>query len=139
MRLLILILAASSLSGCVAQQQTSFTSSSGRVANTARCSVSPRQCFQQASQVCAGTYQVLDSDSHAGGIAADLIAGETMWYSLTYQCGRSDGSKPDFAFRGPPLGSGTPGMGAGLSPASENYDNPAAATLGAGIGASREN
>jgi hypothetical protein len=43
---------------------------------------------------------VLDSESHYGGIVSDAMAGATMWFTMTYQCGRSDGKMPTFALRG---------------------------------------
>jgi hypothetical protein len=57
--------------------------------------------LQKASQSCGGgPYQVLDSDSHSGGLVADLMPGPVTWYAMTYRCGQSDGKMPTFAFRG---------------------------------------
>jgi hypothetical protein len=47
-----------------------------------------------------GSYQVLDSESHAGGLVADALAGPVTWYGMTYVCGKSDGRLPSFPFRG---------------------------------------
>jgi hypothetical protein len=44
---------------------------------------------------------VIDSDSHAGGIFADWVAGPVTWYKLSYTCGRSDGRLASFPWRGP--------------------------------------
>lgn len=101
-RVVLLALVATGLSGCITEQ-SSFTSPTGAVANKAKCSTSPDGCFQQASKTCSGPYQVLDSESHAGGALADLVPGPVTWYSMTYQCGPSNGQMPAFAFRGAPV------------------------------------
>jgi hypothetical protein len=68
----------------------------------AKCRQSPIGCFEQAARDCKdGPYQVLDSDSHAGGLLTDdLWAGPFIWYAMSYACGPSDGSLADFSFRG---------------------------------------
>ena len=38
-----------------------------------------------------GSYQILDSESHAGGLLIDAIPGPVTWYTMTYTCGPSDG------------------------------------------------
>jgi hypothetical protein len=78
----------------------SFNGPSGARTETANCMYSSTGCMQQASQTCGGPYQVLDSDSHSGGLVADLMPGPVTWYALTYQCGPSDGKMPTFAFKG---------------------------------------
>jgi hypothetical protein len=90
------------LSGCMETTNTSFKGPSGAAVNTAKCNGSSTACLQKASQTCAGPYQVLDSESHAGGIITDVTGpGPSTWYSMTYHCGPSDGKLPTFAFRGP--------------------------------------
>jgi hypothetical protein len=60
------------------------------------------ECYDEASRSCGGgSYQVIDSDSHAGGILADWLAGPVTWYKLSYTCGRSDGHLASFPWRGP--------------------------------------
>lgn len=66
-----------------------------------KCSVSPQRCMGDASSTCGGPYQVIDSESHAGGLLADIFPGPVSWYSMTYRCGASDGAMPAFEFRGP--------------------------------------
>jgi hypothetical protein len=59
------------------------------------------ECYDQASQSCGGgSYQVIDSDSHAGGILADWLVGPVTWYKLMYTCGRSDARFAAFPWRG---------------------------------------
>ena len=48
-----------------------------------------------------GSYQILDSESHAGGLLIDAIPGPVTWYTMTYTCGPSDGRLADFPFQGP--------------------------------------
>ena len=90
----------SGLSGCMETAGPALNGPSGKPLSTAKCSYSSSGCLQQASQACAGPYQVLDSESHAGGLVADILPGPVTWYTLTYQCGPSDGKMPTFAFRG---------------------------------------
>jgi hypothetical protein len=105
LRCLLLCVAAVSLSGCDLTSGNSFASPSGAVVNTAKCPRSSDACFQKAAATCAGPYQVVDSDSHPGGAFTDGAAGPVVWYSMTYQCGPSDGKMPAFPFivgGGPP-------------------------------------
>lgn len=89
-----------SLSACQTASTDSFTGPTGAQVQSTKCSQSPQACFKTASATCKGPYQVIDSHSNAGGLVADLIPGPVTWYSMTYQCGRSDGAFPKFPFRG---------------------------------------
>ena len=66
-----------------------------------KCSQSPIGCYTQAVRVCGGSYQILDSESHAGGVTTDDLPGPVTWYAMSYMCGSSDGRGADFPFRGP--------------------------------------
>jgi hypothetical protein len=99
-RYLLLCIAAVGLSGCMETAGPSFNGPSGAALNTAKCSQSSVGCLQKASQVCAGQYSVVDSESHSGGLLADILPGPVTRYGMTYQCGPSDGKMPTFAFRG---------------------------------------
>jgi hypothetical protein len=59
-------------------------------------------CYEQATKDCrGGSYQILDSDSHAGGLFGDAFGpGPVVWYEMSYVCGPSDGRLADFPFRG---------------------------------------
>jgi hypothetical protein len=92
--------AAVSLSACDLTSNNSFTAPSGAAVNSTKCSQSSTACFQQATATCGGPYLVLDSESHAGRLLEDAMPGPVTWYSMTYQCGPSDGKMPTFAFRG---------------------------------------
>lgn len=100
MRFILSFLSIAGLSGCVAPSNTSFVGPSGSQVQTVKCSGSPQGCYQEASKICGGSYQVLDSDSHAGGLLADILPGPVTWYGMTYSCGQSDGRLPSFAFKG---------------------------------------
>jgi hypothetical protein len=102
-RYVLLPIAALCLAACNLTSRETFTAPSGATANSAKCSQSPNGCFKEASATCKGPYQVLDSESHAGGVLADAIAGPVTWYVITYQCGPSDGKMPAFPFRGTPV------------------------------------
>ena len=100
MRFVLSVLSMAALSGC-ASTTTSFIGPSGAPTHLAKCNVSPQGCYQEATKICRGPYQVLDSESHAGGVAADVLPGPVTWYGMTYSCGPSDGRLPAFAFKGP--------------------------------------
>jgi len=99
-RCAVLGFAAVSLSACDLTSGNSFASPSGAVVNRAKCSQSSDSCFQKAAATCGGPYQVVDSESHAGRLLEDAMPGPVTWYTMTYQCGPSDGKMPAFAFRG---------------------------------------
>ena len=88
------------LASCQTASTDSFTGPTGAQIQSTKCSQSPQACFKTASEVCKGPYQVIDSHSNAGGLVADLMPGPVTWYSMTYQCGKSDGVFPQFPFRG---------------------------------------
>lgn len=100
-----LIVAAASLSGCASSNASnaSFGDPSGGLAQQAKCSQSPTGCYNEASKTChGGPYQILDSESHAGGLVADVIPGPVTWYVMTYRCGPSDRKLATLPFRGQP-------------------------------------
>jgi len=78
-----------------------ITLPSGQTASKTVCKSNSMDCLREASATCGGSYQVLDSESHAGGLLADWMAGPVTWYSMLYACGASDGRMPTFEFRGP--------------------------------------
>jgi hypothetical protein len=102
LKFLIVVLAAT-LSACATTSVQEFKAPDGMVLKTVKCTSDPSKCYVQASQTCpnGGTYRVIASESHAGGIAADIIPGPVTWYSMTYACGLSDGKHPTFAWQGP--------------------------------------
>jgi len=75
-------------------------SPSGDTLVHSKCKTKSNKCMAQAAKACNGPYQVIDSESHAGGLFADLMPGPITWYSMTVQCGKSDGAFPKFEFRG---------------------------------------
>jgi hypothetical protein len=71
-------------------------------AHSAKCSRSPTGCYEQATRDCkGGSYQIVESESHAGGLFADILPGPVTWYTMSYNCGPSDGRLAEFPFRGP--------------------------------------
>jgi hypothetical protein len=77
----------------------SFIGPSGKRVQQVKCGRSPTGC-EEAHMTCRGSYQIIDSESHAGGILADVLPGPVTWYSFTYACGPSDGRLASFPFRG---------------------------------------
>ena len=89
------------LSSCVSSADEDVPTPGGQVIHQAKCNGSPNGCMKTAAKICRGTYQVVDSSSNAGGLVMDVIPGPVTWYRMSYQCGKSDGRMPTFAFRGP--------------------------------------
>jgi hypothetical protein len=90
------------LTSCASPTVTAFNAPDGTSVKTVKCTSEASKCFVAASQSCVadGTYKVISSESHAGGIAADLIPGPVTWYAMTYACGPSDGKMPEFKWVG---------------------------------------
>ena len=98
----LLLLQIALLSGCATTSVSQFRAPDGTAINTVKCASDPAKCFAVAGQSCPGngTYRVVSSDSHAGGLVADVLPGPVTWYAMTYACGPSDGRMPDFKFVG---------------------------------------
>jgi len=83
---IVCFVAATLFSGCCSAQ-TPLQST-----HRAKCSQSPAGCYEQATRDCrGGSYQILHSESHAGGLLADILPGPVTWYTMSYVCGPSDG------------------------------------------------
>jgi hypothetical protein len=102
MRAILFSLPAFLLIGCVTPSVKEFKGPDGSSIKTVKCSSDVSGCFAEASASChdGGTYRVLSSESHAGGLIADVMPGPVTWYSMTYSCGASDGQMPEFRFSG---------------------------------------
>src|SRR5215475_15873778 len=97
---MVCFVAATLFSGCCSAQ--TIVGPSGKPVHRAKCSQSPAGCYEQATRDCrGGSYQILDSESHAGGLLADILPGPVTWYTMSYVCGPPDGRLADFPFRGP--------------------------------------
>lgn len=66
-----------------------------------KCKGTEQACLAEAHQACGGPYQVITSESHAGGLLADALPGPVTWYSMHFQCGPSDRAIPTFPPNGP--------------------------------------
>ena len=85
-------------------QPTSFTAPNGQQVLTSRCNQTPAQCYAQAAQACSGgPYQVVESYSNPGGLLADALPGPVTWFTMSFQCGPSDGQLPQFPLREAPI------------------------------------
>jgi hypothetical protein len=102
MKCIAIALFAMLVAGCASTGIKEYKGPDGTVIKTVKCSSDRAKCFIEASQSCqdGGSYQVLSSESHAGGLLADIMPGPVTWYSMTYSCGPSDGKIPDFKFGG---------------------------------------
>ena len=101
MKTLILAAAAAiALAPVAAAPAHAYRAPSGQELHQTKCKSDPSACYDEASQACQGPYQIIDSNSHAGGIFADLFPGPVTWYGITYVCGRSDGRLAAFLWRG---------------------------------------
>ena len=85
--------AATLFSGCCSAQ--TIVGPSGKPLgpiHRAKCSQSPAGCYEQATRDCrGGSYQILHSERHPGGLLADILLGPVTWYTMSYVCGPSDG------------------------------------------------
>ena len=99
---LIPLLSITLLSACATPTVKEFQAPDGTAVKTVKCTSDSTKCFALASQSCpnGGTYRVLSSESHAGGLLADVLPGPVTWYGMTFACGPSDGKMPDFKFVG---------------------------------------
>ncbi len=84
-----------------AQKVEQIAAPSGVMINHVKCSKKSNKCMNEAGKFCGGSYQVIDSESRAGGVFADVFPGPVTWYSMTFLCGKSNGQLPAFEFRGP--------------------------------------
>ena len=102
MKIYLLILQLALLSACASPSVSEFRAPDGSAIKTVKCTSDPAKCFAQAGQSCPneGTYRVVSSESHTGGVLADILPGPVTWYAMTYACGPSDGKMPDFKFAG---------------------------------------
>lgn len=76
--------------------------SSGESVFETKCKGGPADCFADAKSKCSEGYEVLDSESHAGGALADAMPGPVTWYRITFRCDAfAQASKPSFEHRGP--------------------------------------
>lgn len=87
---------------CVSTE--SHYSPDGKLINTIKCP-SKNRCFKKATEICNGTYQVLDNYSKGGTALGDWDSGNMVWYIMDIRCGSSDGIEPTFPFRGRPISS----------------------------------
>ncbi len=98
------------LGACNNASHSTFTGPSGQAIHSAKCMGKPDGCYQEASKVCAGSYQVLDSDSRAGNLVDDSAPAPSpiTWFNMTFSCGKSDGKIPSFPLKGlaPPANNG---------------------------------
>lgn len=102
-KLLLAWIGLAAMAGCATAPSISeFRGPDGTAFKTIKCSSDPQKCLVAASQSCTGggTYRVVSSESHAGGLIADVLPGPFTWYGMTYACGPSDGRMPSFPFQG---------------------------------------
>jgi hypothetical protein len=89
------------LTGCGAGNVKKAIGPDGSEIFSTKCKSDTAECFSTAGKTCDGSYKVLSSESHAGGVLADLLPGPVTWYGMTYVCGEVSDVLPDFPFRGP--------------------------------------
>jgi hypothetical protein len=97
-----LTLASVTVVGCHGTGVREVRTISGTPVYEAKCKSSGTDCLLDARETCHDGYELIDSDTHAGGLLADLIPGPVTWYSMTFTCSTSGQFEhPSFAFRGP--------------------------------------
>jgi clan AA aspartic protease (TIGR02281 family) len=96
---MICFLAVSLFFGCCSAQ--TIVAPSGKPLYRAKCSQSLTGCYQQATRDCAGgSYQIVERESHAGGLLADILPGPVTWYTMSYTCGPSASAEGPASTRG---------------------------------------
>ena len=80
---------------------TSFQGPAGQTVYKTTCKMDESECYQDAAAVCGKSYQILGSESHSGGILADIFPGPIKYYSMSFSCGSSDGRIARFPHQGP--------------------------------------
>jgi hypothetical protein len=65
-----------------------------------KCKVTSKKCVDRARGVCGGHFNVLHSESHAGGLLGDKTPGPIRWYTLVYECPNSKYGDPEFSYHG---------------------------------------
>lgn len=88
------------LCGCSNKYET-VNAPNGEIYYKVKCSKESSICLSEASKSCNNEkYNVISSESHAGGVFADIFPGPITWYSITYKCGEGNNKLPDFKFTG---------------------------------------
>ena len=89
------------LASCGMSKNKATVSSSGVTTHEVKCTGSNNDCMNTANANCPSGFNAVYSDSHAGGILADILPGPITWYELHYICSSSPGTPPAFAWQGP--------------------------------------
>jgi hypothetical protein len=88
------------MSADVRAETSAFTGPTGSSVYHTSCTSDMSNCYREAAQTCRSPYQILTSESHAGGWLSDSIPGPVTYYSMQYRCGKSDGRVANFPHRG---------------------------------------
>lgn len=97
------LVALSSLVGGCGHQSARFVGKADDGADVYGVSCKDRasKCVSEALGKCGKIgYEVVESDSHSGGLVSDETPGPSKWYWLAFKCG-GPSSTPDFPWRGP--------------------------------------
>jgi hypothetical protein len=101
MRTILLVGLVALTAGCAGPSVKEYAAPDGTTVKAVKCPSDPQKCYQAASDSCPErTYQIISSESHAGGLAADVLPGPVTWYGFTYACGPSDGKLASVPFQG---------------------------------------
>jgi hypothetical protein len=90
-----------SLASCGMSRNKATVSSSGVTTHEVKCTDSANDCMNTANAKCPNGFNTVYSDSHAGGVLADILPGPITWYELHFICSNSPGTPPVFAWQGP--------------------------------------
>lgn len=101
MRFMMGMLYACALLGCNNTGVRELQSVAGIRVYEAKCKGSGDACWLDAHQTCSGGYELIDSESHSGGLVGDALPGPVTWSSMTFICSRTgEFERPAFASRG---------------------------------------
>ena len=74
------------LSGCASTGDSAFVGPEGESIYFTKCNVSQEGCLKEIAEHCPSGYNTINTETHMGGILADLIPGPVRWWSITYSC-----------------------------------------------------
>ena len=86
MKKILLLLSLLLVVGCVSSSGSAFVSPEGESIYYTKCNVSEEGCLKDIAENCPSGYNTINTETHMGGILADLIPGPVRWWSITYSC-----------------------------------------------------
>ena len=81
--------------GCASTGDSAFVGPEGESIYFTKCNVSQEGCLKEIAEHCPSGYNTINTETHMGGILADLIPGPVRWWSITYSCKEEQNLNPN--------------------------------------------